>query len=405
MIEIIYDDETNDNHCTTGNLKLPKNIRQIGEPGEKRKIYVEDYVITYINQLAKGSPGDEKIAIMLGRFGVKDGMRVTFISGAMEVEQARIHEDCIVFTNEIWTEIYERIKQYFKDVEIVGWFLTRPGQSLGISQKITKIHVDNFAGQDKSLFIMDPVDHEEAFFIYENGQLARQNGYYIYYERNEDMQNYMIATKKSASAPKVVFQTDAVKTRKSIIPKPVKADVKKSSETKKTSDIKKAFKKNLSKLNMGTPRWAYGLSTLLLMVVMIFGVTILNNFEKMEDMEQTIQNITSRSQTEESKLQVVEAKETKAVETQAEQTQATETQAQQAANETAESDELLDITSAVMSSDIINETNEYIVKEGDTLVSISKKIYNDIDHIDKISKLNNIQDTNRIYPGMRLILP
>ena len=54
MIEIIYDDETNDNHCTTGNLKLPKNIRQIGEPGEKRKIYVEDYVITYINQLAKG---------------------------------------------------------------------------------------------------------------------------------------------------------------------------------------------------------------------------------------------------------------------------------------------------------------------------------------------------------------
>ena len=138
---------------------------------------------------------------------------------------------------------------------------------------------------------------------------------------------------------------------------------------------------------------------------MIFGVTILNNFEKMDDMEQTIQNITSRSQTEESKLQVVEAKETKAVETQAEQTQATETQAQQAANETAESDELLDITSAVMSSDIINETNEYIVKEGDTLVSISKKIYNDIDHIDKISKLNNIQDTNRIYPGMRLILP
>ncbi len=40
MIEIIYNDETNDNQCTAGNLKLPKNIRQIGEPGEKRKIYV-----------------------------------------------------------------------------------------------------------------------------------------------------------------------------------------------------------------------------------------------------------------------------------------------------------------------------------------------------------------------------
>ena len=145
--------------------------------------------------------------------------------------------------------------------------------------------------------------------------------------------------------------------------------------------------------------------TILLMIVMIFGVTILNNYEKMNDMEQTIQNIASRSQTEESKLQVVEAMETKAAQTGEQQTQATETQSQQLSEETVESDELLDITSAVMSSDIINETNEYIVKDGDTLVSISKKIYNDIDHIDEISKLNNIEDTNRIYPGMRLVLP
>lgn len=97
--------------------------------------------------------------------------------------------------------------------------------------------------------------------------------------------------------------------------------------------------------------------------------------------------------------------ETKAAQTGEQQTQATETQSQQLSEETVESDELLDITSAVMSSDIINETNEYIVKDGDTLVSISKKIYNDIDHIDEISKLNNIEDTNRIYPGMRLVLP
>ena len=29
-------------------LKLPKNIRQIGLPEEKKKIYVEDYVVTYM---------------------------------------------------------------------------------------------------------------------------------------------------------------------------------------------------------------------------------------------------------------------------------------------------------------------------------------------------------------------
>ena len=59
-------------------------------------------------------------------------------------------------------------------------------------KKITKIHVDQFPGRDKTLFLMDPLDREDAFFIYEGGKLVQQHGYYIYYERNEDMQNYMV---------------------------------------------------------------------------------------------------------------------------------------------------------------------------------------------------------------------
>ena len=46
----------------------------------------------------------------------------------------------------------------FHDCEIVGWFLTRPGKSLGVNEKITKIHVDQFPGREKTLFLMDPLD-------------------------------------------------------------------------------------------------------------------------------------------------------------------------------------------------------------------------------------------------------
>ena len=73
------------------------------------------------------------------------------------------------------------------------------GKSLGINDKITKIHVDNFPGADKALFIVDPQDNDEAFYIYEQGELVRQAGYYIYYERNEDMQNYMVDHKSGES--------------------------------------------------------------------------------------------------------------------------------------------------------------------------------------------------------------
>ena len=39
--------------------------------------------------------------------------------------------------------------------------------------------------------LLDTAEQEEAFFRYENNFLVRQSGYYIYYEKNIQMQNYM----------------------------------------------------------------------------------------------------------------------------------------------------------------------------------------------------------------------
>lgn len=192
MIELKYDEDKN-------NLKLPKNIRQVGKPGEKIKIYVEDYVITYINQIARESTDQQRLAVLLGRNGKNKEDTVAFIDGAVEAKGVVVQEDQVVFTSEIWTQIYDEIGQYFHNTEVVGWFLTRPGKALGINDKITKVHVDNFPGADKALFIIDPLDHDEAFYIYRQGELMRQDGYYIYYERNEDMQNYMVDHKSGES--------------------------------------------------------------------------------------------------------------------------------------------------------------------------------------------------------------
>ena len=58
MIEIIYDkdkiEKTEQNKDTNENeisiwLKLPKNIRQVGAPASNKRIYIEDYVVTYLN--------------------------------------------------------------------------------------------------------------------------------------------------------------------------------------------------------------------------------------------------------------------------------------------------------------------------------------------------------------------
>lgn len=47
----------------------------------------------------------------------------------------------------------------------------------------------------------------------------------------------------------------------------------------------------------------------------------------------------------------------------------------------------------------------YIVEEGDTLAIISRKMYGDVSHVDAICKMNGITDGNLIYVGQKLLLP
>ena len=91
MIELKYDEDKN-------NLKLPKNIRQVGKPGEKIKIYVEDYVITYINQIARESTDKQRLAVLLGKNGKNKEDTVAFINGAVEAKEVVVQEDQVVFT-------------------------------------------------------------------------------------------------------------------------------------------------------------------------------------------------------------------------------------------------------------------------------------------------------------------
>ena len=60
---------------------LPRNYRQIGEPGAK-KIYVEDYVYTYLNKLAQPENLYARGAILFGKMYKTTIGKCMFISGA-----------------------------------------------------------------------------------------------------------------------------------------------------------------------------------------------------------------------------------------------------------------------------------------------------------------------------------
>ena len=53
----------------------------------------------------------------------------------------------------------------------------------------------------------------------------------------------------------------------------------------------------------------------------------------------------------------------------------------------------------------LSEEDFYTVEKGDTLDSISIKIYGDASHVEAICKMNGLSDGNLIFIGQKLLLP
>ena len=53
----------------------------------------------------------------------------------------------------------------------------------------------------------------------------------------------------------------------------------------------------------------------------------------------------------------------------------------------------------------LSEDDYYVVQKGDTLDSISEKLYGDSSHVEAICKMNGLTDGNLIYIGQNLLLP
>ena len=130
MIEVIYKDESQEGQNGEEPFGLPRNIRQIGLAAEDYRIYMEDYVYTFLVRLARteDSLGEAKtrVAVLTGNLKWRSQTAYLFIKGAIIAEEMEAAPDHIDFSENQWKQIQEAQKEYFEDQEIVGWFFSQP---------------------------------------------------------------------------------------------------------------------------------------------------------------------------------------------------------------------------------------------------------------------------------------
>lgn len=180
--------------------RLPKNIRQIGERDQVLKLYLEDYVKTYLKRLQPAKGADLRVGLLLGSREIHEDIPYVFVDGALEMNSVTEEGEKVVFTEDAWKKAYQEVEQMFPKRTVQGWFLCGgPGCSLS-PLNYWRQHSQYFTGKNQLMYLNSGLEGEEAAYITSADGFYKLRGYSIYYERNQMMQDYMIVQKDSYRA-------------------------------------------------------------------------------------------------------------------------------------------------------------------------------------------------------------
>ncbi len=248
--------------------KIPENICRIGRTDTLQRIYVEDYVISFLKEILKdmehAAAGKAMLLLFYGEGFERDGVQFFFLDG-MAVRAGAggkgFHREEQIY--------FDRIRRrFFPDRKAIGWYCLTPGR--------TTI--------------------PEIFRNLREQQLAGIQGYYIYYEKNAAMEEYLLDYHQAEKVQ--VLLSDKVKK------KVIKSEESKLPDGKSKESNQQATGKPVKRRKRRTDKPDDNLMTLsasivavrimnavslcVLIICCIIAVTTLNQYDKMKRLEQTV---------------------------------------------------------------------------------------------------------------------
>ncbi len=140
-------------------MEIPKNTTQMGEVRGNYKIFIEDYVISYIKQLCRNEPDSRKRIALYGVTRTEKEQQYFFIYGGSQIP---IHgKNDYFMTSYDYEEMVWTGEKYFDAYVSLGF-----------------VNVED--------------ELPEGVFLFWGGKQIYVQGYHIFYEKNDSMLAFMI---------------------------------------------------------------------------------------------------------------------------------------------------------------------------------------------------------------------
>lgn len=401
MIEVVYTPK--DNGKSNDVIRLPKNIKQVGDIKDSRKIYIEDYAINFIEEVHK-EESETVVGVLMGMAQKSGSDRYVFIKGAIMVPNVFVSESQIAIAENDWSYIYEIAGKYFPSQEIVGWFISIDRVNASILRTMKKTHADNFAGGEKVLFVFDRQENSRYFCTYENSQFVRQSGYTIYYERNEEMQEYMVDMRNGKRLEVETEDNEKIMDSQQSYRSIMGDEEKKPVQSK--SGKRQAFVNYCANVAM----------VVLILFIGMYVVDSRRSGETTVTPENTTSTLTPVIKVDgdvyPTNSTTAANPETDSVSMQEPTTELPSEEPTTILEQEATLEAETTGSYLTVNTDVVPETTaaekvykEHTIEKGENLLYISKKYYGDSSMVKEIMKLNDIEDMDKIYEGQKIKLP
>lgn len=376
-------------------MELPKNITQIGETNPHCRIYVEDYVISYVKQINQHAC-DKMLAVAL--YGIRkeeEGVTYLFLYGACKLNF--LQRECRHLSQAVQQEIEKQRRKYFPEYIFLGYRLL-DGEMV------------------------------EGFHICEQDVCRYVEGYARFYEKNDSMLSFMLEDRQGETKPEELNQEkyDAVK--------------KRQEERRALADAKEWRAPKLQ----GWPFWkktegnqgADKLRNMKLTAAAVFvllcvaGLSVMSDGERMKDLRTAAERLMD-GMTKQQLPDAVEvannSAQTGVIVAEDKLTDAILKENAAAGKSTGEPAESTDMASESPIPEVTQQptaepTQEptpepepaeaaapapvsYTVQRGDTLIGICIRQYGSASRLSEICTLNNISNPDNIKEGATILLP
>ncbi|MCL2566322.1 MAG: LysM peptidoglycan-binding domain-containing protein [Defluviitaleaceae bacterium] len=429
-------------------IELPTNVRQIGSiDATGLRIYVEDYVATFVQQYTQAHSGSEKLGILVGRYIEAEPNPILFISGAVEGKYSAEGDNGIEFSKKTNDYVTDILDKYFPGLKIVGWLQSQPGYGTYLSSKNYSYHKENFTENYQVFFVTDPVQRLDVFYAYnEENELCECKGYFVYYDKNKPMHEYMIDNRVQSSASVAAKRLSLDKSEEleesvesadeDIITFPIskrrQRELRESSAVSDNKSKKRDYTVRQTRQPTGggagqrrLVSMLGGLCAVMFLVSFIMGAGLIRSDERINVLEQNLASLNTAYRdlvaimNRDANVPVFA---TEAPEVMAEiglvvtedGNRLLAEENYRASGEVAGASEIPSGTETAFAPipaetaaipDNINIPATYMVQAGDNLLSISQRIYGTPEMVERIMEVNNIEDADRIFFGQVLILP